>query len=169
MPDPGATVAPVAAPPLPVRPGAEVVLPDRAAERRAAVRRVERQERLRAALEGVAGEAPGDGPVGGGAPGAGEVGGDPALALWKGEAEAVFREAFHPPPGDHSGRVAQVQLAFDPESGAVRGATVHSGSGSATFDAAALRAVGSVPALPPPPARWREMVGSALLVDFVPP
>lgn len=97
---------------------------------------------------------------------------DAELALWQREIQVELMEHFAPLPAtfvDQPGLAAWVGLELGPD-GAILERVVLESSGSASFDAAALRAVDELEAVPPPPEGWWEVISrDGVAVRFLPP
>lgn len=103
----------------------------------------------------------------------GGVGGnaDPELAKYVTTVKNLFMAQFHPLPtlvAAHPDLSTTVRVAFDLDSGEVLGSNVQKGSGNASFDGAATRAVAAVQRIPTPPEKFRTAFRDGLSMEFRP-
>lgn len=148
--------------------------PDRSADREKILREMERKARIAAALEGAKDREATD-PTSTAdettSTGGATARGDPELARWHAKVQAIFNQAFNPLPtvvAANPGIEASYNIDFDPVTGEIEGYSPHRPSNNDSYDGAAERAIVSIRTIPPPPERFRDVVGRRLTITFAP-
>jgi len=150
--------------------------PDRSSEREELLREMERKRRMEDALAGAKDREATDPnsdateTIRAGNPGL--VRADPELARYVMSVEELFNEGFRPlkPIVDaNPGIQAQFHVDFDPVTGRVIDFSPYKPSGNASYDAAVVRAIEAVTAVPLPPDKYKDVVGSRFTITFLPP